>query len=448
MAGEISIAGLTGGFDYNSLLQQIQQIKSQQIYMLQLRQQQIGSKKSAITDIQGILTNIKNAVSKLNDDSILNGKSINSSDQTILSPILTDQSKAQTGLYTIAVNRLAQNTVIASSLGVTDKDNPLGANNGILTIRYKGLDYNVAYDSTYSLQNIADEINKTSQTYNGAFRASIVNVGGSSSPNYKLVISGTNTGSDEAVSVIGDSGGLSSIIGGFNELKSAQNAQINLNGLEIERPTNTFNDVLEGISFNVYRTGTINLTVDRNDDPLKSAIGEFVNQYNVLVDKLSTQTGKDGVLSGEYSLNQIKNSVFKEVQDLLYSDILNFDRTTGKLSLNTSRLEEVLNSSSNQSSSLIQTRQQLIDKLTQMSSNLNVYILQTTSSTGTLGNMISSYDKQISSMQKSIDAMTQRVQIEIDILKQQFIYMESLQAQYNSISARIQATFGLNNTNK
>ncbi|MBX0312257.1 MAG: flagellar hook protein, partial [Sulfurihydrogenibium sp.] len=56
-----------------------------------------------------------------------------------------------------------------------------------------------------------------------------------------------------------------------------------------------------------------------------------------------------------------------------------------------------------------------------------------------------SYDSQIQNIQNSIDLQTERVQMEIETLKNQFIKMQMLQAQMNDISARIQATFGNRN---
>ncbi|MCX7737859.1 MAG: hypothetical protein N2Z80_00355 [Hydrogenothermaceae bacterium] len=59
--------------------------------------------------------------------------------------------------------------------------------------------------------------------------------------------------------------------------------------------------------------------------------------------------------------------------------------------------------------------------------------------------LIKSYDKQIASLKDSMERMSRRVQMEMEVLKRQFIYMESIQVQYNAIGMRMQQTFGLNN---
>lgn len=445
MAGEFSISGLVGGIDYNSILQQIQQLKSQQIYMMQTKQDQLNQKKTVINDIKTILSGMKDVLSGFDDKAILNAKSINISNDSILSATVKDPTKAQVGTYNIQVNQLAKNHILASNTTFSNKDSAIsGLNSGTLKITQNGIDLNIGYDSSYSLQAIADKINTESSIWNFNVRATIVNVSSSSTPSYKLVISSTKTGVSNQIS-INDSGNLSGILN-LQDVQSPQDAIINIDGISVSRSSNQFDDVVEGISFTVKTTGDTVVSIEEDKNSIKQVLSKFVDSYNNLVEKVKAETGKNGKLSGEYSIDRIKNDIFKEIQDLVFSGIFDFDRNSGKISLNSGKLDQVLsNTSSTTGSSLIETRGQLFAKLSNIKSNLTNFLNDTTLSTGTLGNMISSYDKQISSIQDSIDRMTQRVQMEIDILKRQFIMMESLQAQYNAISARIQATFGLNN---
>lgn len=442
MAGEINISGLVGGFDYNSILQQIQILKSRQINMAQVQQQQLQNKKAAVSQINDILKNIYNSINNFTDLNTLNAKGVSVSDSTVLSAAVTDTLKAQAGVYDIQVNQLAQNDVYASANVFSNKNTQLaGLGSGTLTINYQGGDYNVVYDSTYSLQPLADEINKTAQTYNGDFRASIINVGTSSNPQYKLVINSNKTGAENGITITDSNNnfdGLTNVLGGFNHVRTAQNAQITINGIQVESSTNTFDSVLDGVSFTALKVGSTTVEISQDRKPIKDLLTNFVTQYNTLVDKLNTETGKNGNLSGEYGLNRIKNTILGGLTDLIVSGVLSFDRTTGKISLNSSKVDEQLNNNYND----------FINKLSTIKNSLSNYLLQTTITSGTLDNMIKAYDKQISSLQSSIELMTQRVSKEIEILKNQFIYMESLQAQYNSIGARIQQVFGLNNNNK
>lgn len=448
MAGEFSISGLVGKFDYSSILQQIQQLKSQQIYMMQARQDQLNQKKAVINDIKNILSGMKDVLSGFDDRAILNAKSIDISNDSILSATVKDPTKAQVGTYNIQVNQLAKNHILASDTTFSDKDSAIsGLSSGTLKITINGSDLNIGYDSSYSLQAIADKINTESSIWNFDVRATIVNVSSSSTPSYKLIISSTKTGVSNQIS-ISDDGNLAGILN-LQNVQTPQDAQINIDGVLVSRSSNQFDDVLEGISFTLKTTGNTVVSVGEDKNSIKQVLSKFVDSYNNLVEKIKAETGKNGKLSGEYFIDRIKNDIFREIQDLVFSGIFDFDRNSGKISLNSSKLDQVLsNTSSTTSSSLIETKGQLFTKLSDIKSNLTNFLNNTILSTGTLGSMISSYDKQISSIQDSIDRMTQRVQMEIDILKRQFIMMESLQAQYNAISARIQATFGLNNNQR
>lgn len=434
MAGELSVTGLVGNFDINSVLQQIQAIKSQQILLLQQKQQTISNKKSAVSDIQNILKNIQNTVNNITDPNIAYAKSIALSNPNVATVSITDPTQVQTGTYSLTVNQLAQNDIYATSNAVSDKNAPLGLSSGTLKITIKGVDYNVVYDNTFSLQAFADQINNVASTYNGDFRASVVNVGTQSNPQYKLVISGTKTGQENALTIT-DTGNLTSTLG-LDHIKTAQDAQINYEGLTITSSTNTFTNI-PGLSITVNQTGNTNINVSNNSQPITDTLNSIINGYNSLVNTLNKETGKDGRLSGEYSLNIIKSGLYRQLEPLLTNGLINYDRTNGNISLNTTKLQDMITNNPNG----------IQDILTQIKSNVYNYLNNYTQPFGIIDTQLNSYDKQINSIQGMIDQMNERIQTEIQTLKNQFIYMQNLQAQYNDISARIQATFGLQ-TNK
>jgi flagellar hook-associated protein 2 len=429
MAGELNVAGLVNGFDMNSILQQIQAIKSKQILMLQGQQQQISDKKTVISNIQSILKNLQSSINNISDPSTVNAKSVNVSNPNILTASITDPTNVSEGSYNINISQLATNQVYASNNSFSDKNASLGLNSGTLTIHMNGLEYNVVYDNTYSLQNLADEINKTANAYNGNFRASIINVGTSSNPQYKLVIAGTKTGADNSFT-ISDTGNAASVLG-LTNIQNAQNAVATVNGLQVQSDTNTFTNI-PGLSFTALQTGSTVLQIQKDNKPITDALGGIVNYYNQLVDIVNKETGKGGKLSGEYGLNQIVNGIFNQLQPLFTADIINFDRTTGHISLNTSKLNNAL---TNNPSDLQNT-------LNNVKNNLTTYLNPYTQFNGILDQYNKSYDSQIQNIQNLIDLQTKRVQTEIETLKNQFIKMQMLQAQMNDISARIQATFG------
>ena len=429
MAGELNVTGLVNGFDMNSILQQIQAIKSQQILMLQGQQQQISDKKTVISNIQSILKNLQSSINNISDPSTVNAKSVNVSNPNVLTASITDPTNVSEGIYNINISQLATNQVYASNNSFSDKNASLGLNPGTLTISMNGNSYNINYDNTDSLQSLADKINNTASANSGNFRASIINVGTSSNPKYKLVISGTKTGADNSFT-ISDTGNAVSVLG-LTNIQNAQNGAATVNGLQVQSDTNTFTNI-PGLSFTAFQTGSTVLQIQKDNKPITDTLQAIVNYYNQLVDTVNKETGKGGKLSGEYGLNQIVNGIFSQLQPLFTADIINFDRTSGHISLNTSKLNDAL---TNNGADLQNT-------LNNIKNNLTTYLNPYTQFNGILDQYNKSYDSQIQNIQNLIDLQTKRVQIEIETLKNQFIQMQMLQAQMNDVSARIQATFG------
>jgi flagellar hook-associated protein 2 len=433
MAGELNVTGLVNGFDMNSILQQIQAIKSQQILMLKQQQQQISDKKTVISNIQNILKNFQSSINNISDSATVNAKSVNVSNPNVLTASITDPTNVSEGIYNINVSQLATNQVYASNNSFSDKNASLGLNPGTLTISMNGNNYNIVYDNTYSLQSLADEINKTASVYSGNFRASIINVGTSSNPQYKLVIAGTKTGADNSFTISDTENAVSTL--GLTNIQDAQNAVATVNGLQVQSDTNTFTNI-PGLSFTALQTGSTVLQIQKDNKPITDALNGIVNYYNQLVDIVNKETGKGGKLSGEYGLNQIVNGIFNQLQPLFTADIINFDRTTGHISLNTSKLNDALTNNP----------LDLQNTLNNVKNNLTTYLNPYTQFNGILDQYNKSYDSQIQNIQNLIDLQTERVQMEIETLKNQFIKMQMLQAQMNDISARIQATFGNQNS--
>jgi flagellar hook-associated protein 2 len=435
VAGELNVTGLVNGFDMNSILQQIQAIKSRQIIMLQQQQQQISDKKTVISNIQSILKNLQSSINNISDPATVNAKSVNVSNPNILTASITDSTQVSEGVYNINVSQLATNQVYASNNSVSDKNTPLGLIPGTLTISMNGNNYYIDYDNTDSLQSLADKINNTASASSGNFRASIINVATSSNPQYKLVIAGTKTGADNSFTISDSETGNAVSTLGLTNIQDAQNAVATVNGLQVQSDTNTFTNI-PGLSFTALQTGSTVLQIQKDNKPITDTLVGIVNYYNQLVDMVNKETGKGGKLSGEYGLNQIVNGIFNQLQPLFNADIVNFDRTTGHISLNTSKLNDALTNNP----------LDLQNTLNDVKNNLITYLNPYTQFNGILDQYNKSYDRQIQNIQNLIDLQTKRVQSEIETLKSQFIKMQMLQAQMNDISARIQATFGLQNS--
>jgi len=95
------------------------------------------------------------------------------------------------------------------------------------------------------------------------------------------------------------------------EISKPQNALLVLDGIEIERDTNTINDLIKGITIYVFdkTNKEETLKVDRDYHGMVEAITDFLGQFNEYLTMINNETnsnpdmeGNPGKFSGEYTL--------------------------------------------------------------------------------------------------------------------------------------------------
>jgi len=147
-------------------------------------------------------------------------------------------------------------------------------------------------------------------------RARVVDTG--ASPNgYVITLESTAPGEDNAFAVTSTDSQSNTL--DFSQLAggAATNAEINVNGINIERSSNTIDDVLDGITLNLIAptSGTATISVSQNNDDVKARINALVSAYNTASDKFSDlmtvggSNSNSGVLSGDGTLRYVSNRV-------------------------------------------------------------------------------------------------------------------------------------------
>jgi flagellar hook-associated protein 2 len=104
----------------------------------------------------------------------------------------------------------------------------------------------------------------------------------------------------------------------FGTNQSAQNSQISINGLTVVRPSNRINDVIDGVTLDLYAP-TVNearLDLTRDTTDIKQSIQNLVVAYNdfqdsikILGDRKSEIEEFGGALAGDNLLNAIQSQV-------------------------------------------------------------------------------------------------------------------------------------------
>ncbi|MFP4386258.1 MAG: flagellar filament capping protein FliD, partial [Alphaproteobacteria bacterium] len=230
------------------------------------------------------------------------------------------EDSADTGTYTLAVEQIATPMRVMSK-SMLYKDNPLGYDGVFNLTTENGTPTNITITPDMTLDGLADAINAVKNTTNVS--ASVIKAGDN---DHRLVIAGDVTGEELVYNSISGTNVLQSLFitdagGPFlpsSIIQNAQDAIINLDGVQVTRSSNTMEDVLDGVSMTVYGETnpgeSIKMEVDYDYSAAKEAITAFVDSYNefrtfydkhMKLDSSSGSVAEDAVLFSDSILEQL-----------------------------------------------------------------------------------------------------------------------------------------------
>lgn len=439
----ISSAGIGSGLDVNGLVTQLMQLERQPLNSLNSKKQAFNSQVSAFGRIKSDLDAFRSTLSSMKLDLDFAATKATSSNTDILGA--SSSSTAVPGSYAITVSALAQAGVKASGIAtgaavVTDSTAAIGSSNitndpATISFSAAGKSFSVSVTATDSLTTIRDKINSaiasgdtTAQT---VATASVVNTGTSSSPSYKLVVAATATGTDNDVSITVGDAKLNTYLG-FGTTQAAANASLKVNGMDIQRATNSITDVIDGVTLNLAgadSTKTLTLTVGRDKDAITKKMNDFISAYNKLTDTITNLHQKGGTLEADNSatsvIYQLQN-VFNQSANIAgnkYSWLaqmgISFDKN-GKLTLDSSTFSSALdNNFSNVVSFFTDSTGGLAHRLYDVASGM-------LNTNGLVDSRISGLNSRIATIDNTIDRENVRLDSTEKRLRAQYASLDSL----------------------
>jgi len=432
MAGELYVSNLAGTFDYQSILDVYYQSQIQPVLLLQQQEAELDAKISAINDFQSLIDNMYSALNGLTDQSLIYEKSVSVSDETAITARIIDSTKAQPGIYTLDVKQLAKNDVWLSQSGVESTEDAPQTAAGTIEISYAGETVaTIDYDEDTPLEDIVNDINSAQDKV----RAALIYDGSS----YRLLLTGADTGADNTISITetGDGDLLDQLeIGdGYSDshVQVAQDAVVNLYGEDISSSTNTFSNVIPGLEFTVKEVASdVNISVENNYQPFIEQMESLISAYNQIVDFVQTEMGQDGRLSGEFTLQSIRSTILSKLQPLFDNRLVEVDKDTGHLILDSAKLEEMLKSDP----------ESVQDLVNDLKDNLYDYLLYLKSPTGPIESMEDALENQKSSLEERIEDMQKLIMEQVEMFRQQLIQIQLLQEEMESLKAQLTSVFG------
>jgi len=444
----ISSAGIGSGLDVNGLVSQLLSLERQPLNSLSTKKQTFNDQLSAFGQVKSALDSFKSAVSSLKLDTDFSAAKATSSDTSLLTATAT--SIASASGYTIKVSQLAQagvkstvNGLSSASTKISDiTDLPAGVSAPTGTFQFSTgsgstlKTFSITLDGSESLQGIRDKINSANMTVDGKTTtqslatASVVNTGTAAAPSYKLVIASTAKGTDNDITI--DSA-FQSALGGFDATKQpAKNAQFTVNGLDIERSTNTVTDVIDGVTLNLVsadNSKTLNLAVARDTDAVTKKVNDFISAYNKLASTVSNLHQKGGTLEADNSATSViygLQAVFNQPAKIAGNDLgylaqvgISFKKD-GTLSLDSDAFSKALTTNSaNVISLFTDSDQGFATRLYNTASSM-------LNSNGLVDSRIQGLNQRIKTLDSNIDRENVRLDNVETRLRKQYANLDSL----------------------
>ncbi len=382
----LAASGIGSNLDVNGIITSLMEFESRPLTLLNGKEAAFQARLSAYGSLKGAVSSFQTSVKSLSSLSKFQSLVATPSDKTIFTASAV--STAHAGSYSLEVTQLAQAQKLAA-VGQLNTTSAIG--NGTLTFdfgtvsggsfdsgtgKYTGSTFTgnafgsktVTIDSSNnSLTGIRDAIN----TAKIGITASIVN-DGSASPN-RLSLSSDNTGLKNSmkITVSGDTA-LSNLIAhdpagtqNLSQTVTAQDAAFKVDGISINKSSNTVTDAIQGITLNLLKTNSgspATLTVTKDSAAVSQSVSAFVSAYNEVNKVMDNLTAFDattkisGLLQGDSSTNLIQNRLRRTVGGSIsslggaltkLSDIGVAFQKDGRLALDSSKLQTAIDNNFN-----------------------------------------------------------------------------------------------------
>ncbi|MEO0576735.1 MAG: flagellar filament capping protein FliD, partial [Pseudomonadota bacterium] len=325
---------------------------------------------------------------------------------------------------------------------------------GSLVLSVGGEGFAVSIDEeNNTLEGIRAAINDAPN--NTGVQATIINADGGS----YLVLVGDETGAENTITVTqsGGDGGLSALvydpdnaITNLTRTQAADDARAEVNGFVVSSATNTFDDVIDSVSFTaVEETGSdaFEITVSNNTGQVSAALGIFVNAYNDFIDTADQLSAFDpetkvaGALQGDSLLRNATSLLRRELSNNTESAQSSVDTLTeigialdedGKLQIDNELLQPVLDDNFRAISDLFGAEDGYVSRITS--------VIETfTREDGLLQTRTDGIQSSIDALSDQSESLAARLESLETRLFRQFNGLDSLLAQLNSTSSFLSA---------
>ena len=455
----INFAGLASGIDTNALIDAMSKAsRAARVDPLTKEVNELTETDTVLEELKAKFTDLKESIYLF---STISGgglsKTAVSTNEAYAGAVASNA--AMNGTYALTVTQLARNgtyTYGNSFTSATDVVASSGAGHttGVVTVEVgqgtdlKTISVNVTADST-TVTDFVNLFNEASGTQGNPATASLINVGTTASPDYRVMISSTNSGVPKGnLNFTSNCGYLNTALPG-GVMNQALNATFTLNGVSgITRETNSVSDIITGVTFNLTGTGATTISVSDDPKTTETKIQDWVDKYNEIVEFIAenNQITRDesgteitnifGPLANTSSDNTAL-SIFREqlasIQSKIsgtgvniFADLGITTQRDGTLKFDTTVFETAMSSSSAATNSILQqfadtvsTTGGTIDQFTRFNGSFDITINSNKTMIDNLTKQITDAERTIAEQEDALRARFARLESAMSKMQQQ-----------------------------
>jgi flagellar hook-associated protein 2 len=276
--------------DFQKILERSVNIASLPLLQLKQARTRLQDESEALRSLDSKFAGLQNAVAALAAGAAGGSYSLSNSDGAVVMASISGTPLA--GTYTVEVLDPGSFTTALSQDGLAVVTDPASQNLSTassFTLTVDGVDYTIA-PSSQTLAALAEAINAAG----AGVSATIINLGSSSSPDYRLSLRADKLG---AVTIqLND--GVQDLL---QTTATGSLASYRINGQPAAAISSDSRSVAvaPGLTVTLLKAGTATLTVSRGTAAIRNALSSLVTAYNEAVAALDQHRGRaGGVLSG------------------------------------------------------------------------------------------------------------------------------------------------------
>jgi flagellar hook-associated protein 2 len=460
----LTFSGIASGLDTQALIDATTNASRQS--KVKPSQTRVTELTATNTAFEELTTKLETLQSNLRQFSTLEGGGVSktgtSSKESVVSATAT--ASATNASYEVTVNTLASNhtysfnntyasptSAIQSTLTGAE---PVANRTVTFTVGTGGEQETVSVEITngsYTVQNYVDAFNAASTKA----RASLVNVGTTASPSYKIVLTSLYEGTSKGTITRTALGAALTNLSGFSQ-SAAANASVTITGIgTITRTSNSISDIIPGVTLSLSSTGTATVKIAEDVPATITRVQDFVDSWNDIVTFLDENnritTEQDGQTTkntfAPLSSSRIDDNALFALRSALsatvasggsavrvFADLGITTQRDGTLRFDTAKLQEAISAEVSSVSSVLTT---FADSVALTNGTVDQYVRFN----GLLDTTIQANQTTIDDLNKRIAEAEAQIQRQADQLRQRYARLESqmgkLQSQQQSLTAAL-----------